>query len=112
MATKLAKFLEENKIHELRLQAISNKLERLTQEDRAFLAGVARKKSLAGRKNAGSVAVEKKKLHSGRPVTQRLIDDASQGKTVSGAAKTRLLRAVNHVLELRKKPAVAIRDLF
>jgi hypothetical protein len=112
MATKLAKFLEENKINGLRLQAASTKLERLTQEDRAFLAEVARKKALAGRKNAGNVAVEKKKLHTGRPVTERLIDDASQGKPVSGAAKTRLLRAVNHVLEQRKKSAVTIRDLF
>lgn len=112
MATKLAKFLEENKIHELRLQAASTKLERLTHEDRAFLAEVACKKSLAGRKNADTFAGEKKKLHSGRPVTQRLIDDASHGKAVSGPAKTRLLRAVNRILEQRKKPAVAIRDLF
>jgi len=31
---------------------------------------------------------------------------------VSGPAKTRLLRAINHILEQRKKPAVAIKDLF
>ena len=112
MSTKFAKFLEESKINKLRLQAASRQLERLTGEDREFIAEVARKKSLAGRKEAANVAVEKKKLHSGRPVTPRLITDASVGKPVSGAAKTRLLRAVNRVLEQRKQPAVTVRELF
>jgi len=112
MATKFAKFLEDNKIINLRLQAASARIERLTAEDRAFIAEVARKKSLAGRKNAATITLEKKKLHSGRPVTARLVADASVGKPVSGPAKTRLLRAINHILEQRKKPAVAIRDLF
>ena len=112
MATKFAQFLEDNKIPSPRLQSASTKIERLTTDDRAFIAEVARKKSLAGRKNAASVTVEKKKLHSGRPITPRLLDDASLGKPVSGPAKTRLLRAVNHILEQRKKPAVVIKDLF
>jgi hypothetical protein len=112
MSTKFAKFLEESKINQLRLQAASRQIERLTKDDRAFLSDVARKKSLAGRKEAANVTVEKKKLHSGRPVTPRLIDDASLGKPVSGSAKTRLLRAVNRVLEQRKKPVVTIRELF
>jgi hypothetical protein len=112
MATKFRKFLEENKITDLRLQSASGKIERRTREDRAHLGEIARKKSLAGRKNAGSVVIEKKKLHSGRPVTARLIDYATLGKPVSGPAKTRLLRAVNHILEQRKKPAAAVKDLF
>jgi hypothetical protein len=112
MSTKFAKFVEESKINQLRLQAASRQIERLTKEDRAFLCDVARKRALAGRKEAANVAVEKKKLHSGRPVTPRLISDATLGKPVSGSAKTRLLRAVNHVLEQRKKPAVTIRELF
>jgi hypothetical protein len=112
MATKFAKFLEDNKIITPRLQSASAKIERLTVDDRAYIAEVSRKRSLAGRKNAASVTVEKKKLHSGRPVTGRLIDDASLGKPVSGAAKTRLLRAVNRILEQRKKPAVVYKDPF
>ena len=112
MATKFGKFLEDNKIIAPRLKAASTKLERLTVQDRAFLADVARKKSLAGRKNAANVSVEKRKLHSGRPVTLRLIEDATLGKPVSGPAKTRLLRAINHILAQRKKPALGIRDLF
>jgi hypothetical protein len=112
MSTKFAKFLEESKINQLRLQAASRQIERLTKEDRAFVSEVARKRALAGRKDAANVVVEKKKLHSGRPVTPRLVSDANLGKPVSGTAKTRLLRAVNRVLEQRKKPAVTIRDLF
>jgi hypothetical protein len=112
MSTKFAKFLEESKINRLRLQAASRHIERLTSEDRSFLSQVARKRALAGRKEAANLAVEKKKLHSGRPVTPRLIDDASLGKPVSGTAKTRLLRAVNRILEQRKQTAVTIRELF
>ena len=112
MSTKFAKFLEESKINQSRLQAVSHRIERLTKEDRAFLSEVARKKALAGRKDAANVTVEKKKLHSNRPVTSRLIGDATLGKAVSGSAKTRLLRAVNRILEQRKQPAVTIRELF
>ncbi len=112
MSTKFAKFLEESKINQLRLQAASRQIERLTKDDRAFLSDVARKKALAGRKDAANVTVEKRKLHSGRPVTARLVNDATLGKPVSGPAKTRLLRAVNHVLEQRKKPAITIREIF
>ena len=112
MSTKFAKFLEESKIHPLRLRAASRKIERRTREDRAFLGAVAKKKALAGRKDAGNITVEKKKLHSGRPVTHRLIDDASQGKSVSGAAKSRLVRAVNQILELKKQSPITIRELF
>ena len=112
MATKFAQFLEDNKIPSPRLQSASTKIERLTTDDRAYIAEVARKKSLAGRKNAASVTVEKKKLHSGRPVTPRLISYASLGKAVSGSAKTRLVRAVNRVLEQRKQPQITVRDLF
>ena len=112
MSTKFAKFLEESKISRLRLQAASSQIERLTSDDRSFLSQVARKRALAGRKEAANVAVEKKKLHSGRPVTPRLVDDASLGKPVSGPAKSRLLRAVNRILEQRKKPVVTLRELF
>ena len=67
MATKFAKFLEDNKIPSLRLQSASTKIERLTAEDRAFIAEVSRKKSLAGRKNAASVTVEKGSFTPGVP---------------------------------------------
>ena len=37
---------------------------------------------------------------------------ALEGKSISGPAKTRMLRAVNHILEQRKKPTVDLRALF
>ena len=53
------------------------------------------------------------KPRSGRPVTPRLVAAASTtGKLVSGPAKTRLLRAVNRILEQKKQPAVELRTLF
>jgi hypothetical protein len=112
MSTKFAKFLEESKINQLRLQAASRKVEQRTKEDRAFLSEVARKRALAGRKEAANAVAEKKKLHSGRVVTPRLISYATLGKSVSGSAKTRLVRAVNRVLEQRKQPQITVRDLF
>ena len=41
-----------------------------------------------------------------------LLDAASAGKPISGPAKTRLLRAVNHVLEQKKKSATDLKTLF
>jgi hypothetical protein len=37
---------------------------------------------------------------------------AESASTVSGAAKTRILRAVNSVLGQKKQPEAALRDLF
>jgi hypothetical protein len=108
--TKFAKFIEESKIDPRRVIAISRLLERLTQEDRAFLAEVARKRALAGKKNPAKP--ERKKLHSQRPVTPAVIEAAKAGKPVPGAAKTRLLRAVNRILEQKKQPTIDLRVLF
>ncbi len=110
MSTKFAKFLEESKIDPRRLIAASQQLERLTREDREFIAVTARIKSLAGKKTPATV--EKKKLHTGRYVSPALITAASVGKSVSGPAKSRVLRAVNRILEQRKLPAVELRALF
>lgn len=108
--TKFAKFLEESKIDPRRVIAASRLLERLSPEDRQFLAESARKRALAGKKAA--LKAERKKLHSNRPITAPLIDAAKAGKTVAGPCKTRLLRAVNRILEQKKQPVVDLRVLF
>jgi hypothetical protein len=108
--TKFAKFLEESKIDPRRVIAASRRVERLTQEDRTFLAEAARKRSMAGKKDGAKA--ERKKMHSNRPVTPSLIDSATAGKPVSGPAKTRLLRAVNRILEQKKQAAIDLRALF
>ena len=111
MATKFDTFLSENKINPLRVIAASAKIERLRPEDRAIRLAkrVARKSEDAAKKKEGLAA---KKPRTGRAVTQRMIDSARAGKELSGAAKTRLLRAINHLLEQKKKEKVDLRALF
>lgn len=110
MSSKLAKFLEENKIDGRRVLIASRRQERRSKEDRAFLAAIAHQRSLAGKKE--SFTPEKRKLASGHPVTEVCLTAALEGKSISGPAKTRMLRAVNHILEQRKKPTVDLRALF
>jgi hypothetical protein len=112
MATKFAQFIQDNKIDPRRLVATSKRMERLTPTDRR--TKLLKSQAKASGKPAGEEGDKKalEKPHSGRPVTPRLIQDASGGKAVSGAAKTRLLRAVNRVLEQGKKSPVDLRALF
>jgi len=110
MASKFAQFLQDNKIDPRRIIAASRQLEQLQPEDRKIKFEKRTKKG-----DAAPADGEKKapaKPRSGRPVTPRLIAAVSEGKTVTGPAKTRLLRAVNRVLEQKKKPAVDLRAVF
>lgn len=111
MATKFDAFLTEKKINPLRILAASGKLERLQPEDRAIRLAkrVARKSEDGGKKKEGLAA---KKPRSGRAVTERMINAAIAGKDLSGPAKTRLLRAVNHLLEQKKQEQVQMKALF
>lgn len=110
MSTKFADFLQEHKIDPRRVIAASAQLERLRPEDRALhTARLAIKKKEDGgdeKKDHGP------KPRSGRIVTPRLITAASTGKSVSGPAKNRLLRAVNRILEQKKQAAVELKALF
>ena len=110
MATKFAQFLQDNKIDPRRLVVASHELEQLRPEDRKLkLAQRVAKKS--GAKPAEG-AEKPAKPRSGRAVTPRLVESVSVGKPVSGPAKTRLLRALNHVLTTKKKPAVELKAIF
>ncbi len=109
MASKFAEFLKENKIDERRVLISSRKLETLRPEDRRLRAARAKKGDEKKEESAEAPA----KPRSGRPVTPRLLAAAAGGdKKISGPAKTRLLRAVNRILEQRKKDAVDLRALF
>ena len=110
MASKFAEFIETNKLDPRRLMAASRKLEQLRPEDVALK--VAKAKGNEEGKAKGNEEAKAKKPRSGRAITPRLITSAKEGKKVSGAAKTRLLRAVNRVLEQKKKDAVDLRALF
>jgi hypothetical protein len=111
METKFVQFLKANAIDSRRLLVASSRLERLERTDRALMLA----KRLARKEGASDAIKEQakgKRAHSGRPVTPRLIQSASVGKPLTGRAKTRLLRAVNHVLSQKKKDAVDLRAIF
>ncbi len=105
MASKFAEFIESKKIDPRRIVAVSRRMERLRPEDR-----VLKQKK---RKGAAAEGEEKPaKPRSGRPVTPVLLERINAGKPVSGAAKTRVLRAVNAVLEQKKEQPVELKQLF
>jgi len=114
MASKFEQFLSDNKIDPRRLLAASKKLEQLRPEDRALR--LARRRSKSGEAGSKPPAEGEqsapKKPRSGRPITGRLLSAATAGKPVTGPAKTRLLKAVNHVLEQKKKKPVDLKALF
>jgi hypothetical protein len=113
MSTKFADFIKEKKLDRRRIVAASEKLERLRPEDRAIKLAKrsAKAKAAAGAEEAKSAAPAAKP-RSGRPITPRAIDAAIAGKPLTGPQKTRLLRAVNAVLEQKKAGAVELTALF
>jgi hypothetical protein len=112
MANKFSQFLTDNKIDIRRLVAVSKHLEGLRPEDRR--ARLARSSKAAGDKPAAAADAEPKpaKPRSGRPVNPVLLRRLEAGKKVSGPAKQRLVRALNHILTQRKKEPVDVRALF
>jgi hypothetical protein len=108
--SKFAQFLTSKKLDPRRVVAASRKIEKLQPEDRL----IRLKKRLgraAGDTPAGEVK-ETRKPRSGRPVTGRAIEAALKGGLVSGPTKTRIVRAVNHLLEQKKQSPVDLRALF
>jgi hypothetical protein len=110
MASKFAEFLTANKIDPRRVAAASRELERLRPEDRA--KRLARRTAKKAETKPAADAEKPGKPRSGRPATGRLLTAATAGKPVSGPAKTRLLRAVNHLLVQKKKTATDLKTLF
>lgn len=109
MASKFSEFLTTQKIDPRRIPIASRQLEMLRPEDRATRLKKRLAKSAEGKPAEGG---ETAKPRSGRPVTHRLLGLALEGKPVPGPAKTRLLRAVNRILEQKKKDPIDLRALF
>ena len=109
MASKFSELLQTHEIDPRRILVASRVLERLRPEDRHVK--LAKRLARAG-ESSGEDKPAPAERRSGRPVTPRLLERASTGKPLSGAAKTRLLRAVNRVLEQKKKDPVDLRALF
>jgi hypothetical protein len=113
MSSKFSDFLKSSKIDARRVIAISKKLEHLRPEDRAIKLKKRNSKGTDAAKPAeGEAAAAPAKPRSGRAITARAIASAVAGKPISGPQKTRVLRAVNAILEQKKKPAVELKALF
>jgi len=109
MATKLEDFLKERKIDTRRIIAASADLERLRPEDRAIKLAQHKARTSEDKKKEGLAA---KKPRSGRPITERALNAALQGKPISGPQKTRLLKAINRILEQKKQEPATLYTLF
>jgi hypothetical protein len=112
MASKFSDFLQAQKLDSRRVAAASREIEKLRPEDRAIRLKKRQTKGTDAAPIAGSEAAAPKKPRSGRPVTPQLLARALEGKLLSGPGKTRLLRAVNRVLEQKKKAPIDLRVLF
>ena len=110
MATKIEEFLKEKKIDTRRLLAASAERENLRPEDRKIRweKRTARKGEDAAKKKEAAT----KKPRTGRPVTQRSLAAALVGKNLSGPSKTRILKAINHLLAQKKAEPVELSALF
>jgi hypothetical protein len=109
--TKFAQFIATRKLDRRRILAVSHRIEQLQPEDRTIKLNKRRAKK-AGSEGGDSTPKETRKPRSGRPVTGRALDAAVEGGALSGATKTRILRAINHLLELKKQDKVDLRTLF
>ncbi len=103
-------FLKAKSIDPRRILAASQKIEKLRPEDRSIRLKkrIARKSEDAAKKKEEGL----KKPRSGRPVTPRAMAALMTGKSVSGPTKTRILRAVNHILEQKKQEKVDFKAIF
>lgn len=106
--SKLNDYLKTQKIDPRRILVASRDLENLRPEDRTVR--LAKKRAKGGDESAKEAAAKERR--SGKPVSQPTLDRALAGQAVSGAAKTRIVRAVNAVLQQKKKSEIALRDLF
>jgi hypothetical protein len=107
--SKFAQFIASKKLDVRRIMAASQRLERLLPEDRAIRLNKRRAKAGEGGENAPK---ETRKAKSGRPVTDRAMQAALAGGSISGPVKTRILKAINHLLEQKKQEKVDLRLLF
>lgn len=107
--TKFAQFIASKKLDRRRIVVASHQVEKLLPEDRVIKL---KKRQARGAENAEKAEKETRKPRSGRPVTDRAIDAALAGKAVSGPTKTRILRAVNRLLEQKKQEKVELKTLF
>jgi hypothetical protein len=109
--SKFAQFIASKKLDGRRILAVSRKLEQFQPEDRLIRLNKRRAKA-GGGEGGENAPKETRKARSGRPVTHRALAAAMGGGELSGPTKTRILRAVNFLLELKKQEKIDLRALF
>ncbi len=112
MATKFAELIESNKIDHRRLMSASRQIERLRLEDRQIKLAKQQLKKEGNAENEKLKEAAAKKARSGKVITKQLIAKATAGQKIPGAAKQRVLAAVNRILEQKKKDTVELKTLF
>jgi hypothetical protein len=110
MASKFSEFLTAQKLDPRRVAAASRELEKLRPEDRSIR--LKKRQAKASEATPAEGAPPPAKPRSGRPVTAPLLSKALEGKPLPSPGKTRLLRAVNRLLEQKKKEPVQLKALF
>jgi len=111
--SKFSDFLAKQGIDARRVLAASKEIEALRPEDRAIKMEQRQAKEKEEKPaEGGAKPPPKPKPRSGRPVTGLALRKALAGETVSGPAKSRMLRAVNTLLAQKKKNQAALKDLF
>ena len=108
MATKLDTFLNNNKITHRQLLSASRQIERLRPEDRA----IKLIQKQVRKKEDGKKPDDLAKPRSGRTITTVGLAKALAGKQLSGPQRTRFVRAVNRILEQKKKKPIDMAALF
>ncbi len=111
MSSRFSEFLNQEKIDPRRLLVASRLIERLRPEDRRIKLQKRQSKSADGA-DTDKAKAPQPKPRSGRPVSTRLLALASAGGTLSGSQKSRLVRALNRILEQKKRDAVDVRKVF
>jgi hypothetical protein len=106
--SKFREYLEKQGIDSRRVLVASKKIEALRSEDRA----IKLMRRLNKKEESSNKETNNKKPRSGRPVASPTLKRAIKGEALSGAAKNRLLRAVNAVLKQKSKPEATLSDLF
>jgi len=104
--SKLQDYLKAQGVDPRRIISASKNIENLRDEDRGLR--LARRQYTKNEKKGDAPA----KPRSGKPVNAVTLSRALGGKSVSGSAKTRILRAINALLEQKKKPQADLKSLF
>jgi len=110
--SKLEDYLKQQNVDARRILAASHEIEALRPEDRVTRLAKRRVKGSDEAAKEAAKEAAARKPRSGRPLSRPTLDRALAGTSISGAAKTRVLRALNVVLGQKKKGEATLRDIF